>query len=216
MPDPFRPIAKNTIHPLAKAAGFRNRGNYYYRIVNDVVQQFCLLHLRMGFTIRFHISSVYNDNRYDREGWEVCRLINNANDFIGCYPTLLVPHPFDEDYNLRPDASAEICRKAFQEYLLPWFDRTQSPASAYSAAQELPQVSPLFTFGHLLAEDRLADAEHLLHDLCTPKTTDSKWWLENKPVFAALHRAVSEQDHEFIRQYMEQKKTATYKEFHWK
>ncbi|MBQ8143682.1 MAG: hypothetical protein IJ452_06395 [Butyricicoccus sp.] len=215
MPDSFRSIAKNTIHPIAKAAGFHNRGNYYYRIVNDVVQQFCLLHLRIGFTIRFHISSIYNENHRKAEGLEICQLIDGTSNPLGVHPTLLVAHPFDENYQLRPEACAEICRRAFQEYLLPWFDRTQDPVSAYDGARGLV-ISPLYRYGHLLAADRWTEAEQLLHDLCIPKSTDSKWWLENKPEFVALHRAVSEQDHEFIRQYMEQKKTATYKEFHWK
>ena len=49
--------------PLVQPLGFRCIGNrYYYRIVGDVVQQFCVLCLHRQCTIRFGMSSVYEKN----------------------------------------------------------------------------------------------------------------------------------------------------------
>ena len=36
----FYKAAKTAIDPMVKPLGFRRRGRFYYRIVNDIVQQF--------------------------------------------------------------------------------------------------------------------------------------------------------------------------------
>ena len=76
----FYSIAKQAITPIVKPLEFRCRGRFYYRIIDNVVQQFCLLWLNHDFTIRFNISSVYADNDRLIEGNEVAKIINGSNN----------------------------------------------------------------------------------------------------------------------------------------
>ena len=82
MANSFYQIVKQRINPIVKPFGFRIRDRFYHRIINNVVQQFCLLHLARDFTIRFHIFSVYDDNYRTMEGDEVHRLIDGTNDWL--------------------------------------------------------------------------------------------------------------------------------------
>ena len=209
MPNPFYPAAKAAIQPLAAEAGFRSRGRHFYRITNDVVQQFCLLSLRGNYTIRFHISSVYDENRYDAEGVEVCRLIDGTGFFLSNRPQLLVPDPFDPDYRVSLETCVEVCETALRAYLLPWFEQTADSERAFRQAQALGMLAPR-------GEPRARNCLGFL--LALGRTEEAAALLRQEPAceYRELCRAVTAQDGAFLRAYMEQKKAATYAEFKWK
>ena len=79
----FYKAAKAAIDPMVKPLGFRRCGRFYYRIVNDIVQQFCLFWLRFDFTVRFRVTSVYDSSAELIEGDEIYQLINGTNEWLG-------------------------------------------------------------------------------------------------------------------------------------
>lgn len=76
----FYSTTKRALAPIVKPLGFRCKGRFYHRIIDNVVQQFCLLWLNHDFTIRFHISSVFGDNDKHIEGSEIAKLIDGSNN----------------------------------------------------------------------------------------------------------------------------------------
>ena len=74
----FYKAVKPALDLVVRPLGFRSRDRFYYRIVNDVVQQFCLLYRNLDFTLRFDVASVYADNIL-AEGHDIYRLINGTN-----------------------------------------------------------------------------------------------------------------------------------------
>ena len=79
----FYKAAKAAMDPLGKPLGFRRRGQFYDRIVNDVVQQFCPFWRHFNFTIRFRVTSVYDSSVELVEGGEIYQLINGTNEWLG-------------------------------------------------------------------------------------------------------------------------------------
>ena len=59
MANPFYQVVNQRINPIINGSRIRDR--FYHRIVNNVVKQFCLLHLEWDFTIHFSVSSVYHN-----------------------------------------------------------------------------------------------------------------------------------------------------------
>ncbi|MFZ3131097.1 MAG: hypothetical protein WA125_08370 [Desulfosporosinus sp.] len=231
MANPFYQIVKQRINPIVKPYGFRIRDRFYHRIINNVVQQFCLLHLARDFTIRFHISSVYDDNYRTMEGDEVHRLIDGTNDWFG---TRVVGKLFGLDVlenpyaDMKPETlqkAADICANALEKYLLPWFSQTTTSEDALNASRS----SKLTDFykrydepddqeiGFLLDMDKYeAVAEILNYYIQNSDKYNKSWWQETGPEYKKLYTAIIKDDQSYIHNYMEQKKAATYTELKWK
>lgn len=75
MQNAFYSAVIKQIEPQVAPLGFRHDRQYYYRIVQDVVQQFCPLWLHHDFTIRFTLRSLYQDNMRRAEGLDVMQLV---------------------------------------------------------------------------------------------------------------------------------------------
>ena len=91
--------------PLVQPLGFCCIGNrYYYRIIGDVVQQFCVLCLHRQCTIRFGMSSVYEENDRKNEGAEVYTLIDGTKRWIVESSEEIAPGVYTTDERLlQPD-----------------------------------------------------------------------------------------------------------------
>ncbi|MDD7302733.1 MAG: hypothetical protein PUG87_12420 [Eubacteriales bacterium] len=230
MLSPFYSAVKQNIEPIIKPLGFRSYRRYYYRIINDVVQQFFPLWLHHDFTIRFVLRSLYQDNERTAEGDEVMRLINGTNLWLGPTSTEIAPHHYVANENfltLTPKTyqlSADICKEALTEYLLPWFEENTDSAKAYAACKTAklylsPQgcTEPLGGLGFLLGMgewDRACAAlypyiEHTIR-------FNPRWWSTVESEYTSLYRALIGKDAPYIRHYMEEKRQKNYKEFKWK
>jgi hypothetical protein len=232
MANPFYQIVKQKINPIVKPFGFRIRGRFYHRIINNVVQQFCLLHLERDFTIRFSISSIYDDNYRTMEGDEVHRLIDGTNDWFG---TRVVGKMFGLDVyenpyaDLKPETlqkAADVCANALETYLLPWFSKVTTSEDALRAAlsSELTGFDKMHDepgtdheIGFLLDMGKYeAVAEILNYYIQNNNKYSKSWWQETGPKYKQLYTAIIKNDYSSIYSYMEQKKAATYTELKWK
>ena len=232
MANPFYQIVKQRINPIVKPYGFRIRDRFYHRIINNVVQQFCLLHLERDFTIRFNISSVYDNNDRTMEGDELYRLIDGTDDWFGTQVVgkILGLDVYENPYaDMKPETlqkAADVCANALETYLLPWFSRTTTSEDAFRAAS----ASNLLGFdkrfnepgcdheiGFLLdmGKDK-AVAEILDYYIQNNKKYNKSWWEETGPEYKRLYTAIIKDDQTYIGGYMKQKKVATYAEFKWK
>lgn len=230
MANPFYQIVKQRINPIVKPFGFRIRDRFYHRIINNVVQQFCLLHLARDFTIRFHISSVYDDNYRTMEGDEVHRLIDGTNDWFGTrvvgkfYGLDVYENPYAD---MKPETlqkAADVCVDALEKYLLPWFSQATTSENALREAQSSGLFYRLHDesasseeIGFLLDMGKYADiAEILKYYIQNSDKYNKSWWQETGPEYKKLYTAIIKDDQSYIHNYMEQKKAATYAELKWK
>lgn len=229
MSSPFYNVVKKQIEPIIKPLGFRSYRRYYYRIINDVVQQFCPLWLYHDFTIRFVLRSLYQDNERTTEGDEVMRLINGTNRWLGPTSTEIAPDYYaaNEDFctlsQKTYQISADICEQVLSEYLLPWFEENTDSAKAYTACKTaelfLPDegvAEPVGGLGFLLGMgewDRACEAlrPYIEHTICC----NPNWWNMVEADYTPLYHALAEKDISYVQTYMEEKRQKNYKEFHW-
>lgn len=83
MQNAFYSAVRKQIEPQVAPLGFCLDRQYYYRIVQDVVQQFCPLWLHHDFTVRFTLRSLYQDNTRRAEGLDVMQLVDGSNRWLG-------------------------------------------------------------------------------------------------------------------------------------
>ena len=230
MLSPFYGVVKKRIEPIIKPLGFHSYRRYYYRIVNDVVQQFCPLWLYHDFTIRFLLRSLYQDNERIAEGEEVMWLINGTHRWLAPTFTKVSPNLYvaNEDFQtLTPKTyqiSADICEKALKEHLLPWFEENTDSEKAYAACKTAQLFLPrknvsdsIESLGFLLGMGEWDKALAVLHPYiertisCNPH-----WWSIMESEYTSLYHALAEKDISYVRNYMEEKRQKNYKEFKWK
>ncbi len=225
MANPFYQIVKQRINPIVKPFGFHIRDRFYQRIINNVVQQFCLLHLGRDFTIRFSISSVYDNNSRSTEGDEVHRLINGTNDWFGTRVVgkVIGLGVYENPYaDMKPETlqnAADVCANALEKYLLSWFSQAATSEDALNAAQALryDESWPYHEIGFLLDMGKYeAVAEILNYYIQNSNRFNKNWWQETGPEYKRLYTAIVKNDQLYISSYMEQKKAATYTELNWK
>lgn len=225
----FYQACKRAIIPVVKPLGFHSFNRYYYRITGGVVQQFCLLWLRRNFTIRFLLSSVYDDNDRTREGDDIYRLIDGTSTFLSMRPDKFCANPsaLFPTGPLLPDYEqcALVCRTALEEYLLPFFEQTTTLESAYSQCEEKKLVwrhevngkkepfSPS-TLGFLLGMGQYSDAQLLLDFMIENHTGyNQRWWMAHQEIYVQLRNALEEKDTAFLTTYLRKKKEETYQAF---
>lgn len=228
MPILFYSTAKRAIAPIVKPLGFRSQGRFYYRIIDNVVQQFCLLWRNHDFTVRFHISSVYAENDRYMEGNEVAKLIDGTNTWLG---QRLVPEGQPQRFSLQgpasglfPDSSgyANTCVDVLTEYLLPWFNAASDSASAYRMAKEAklfltPHQEPDShrSLGFLLDQKQWEQSAILIkYYLDHGHLYNQKWWTQREREYQPLYQALIHVDTAYLDQYMSAKKAETYRLFH--
>jgi hypothetical protein len=231
MANPFYQIVKQRINPIVKPYGFRVRDRFYHRIINNVVQQFCLFYRYRDFTIRFCISSVYNDNQKTTDGHEVHLLIDGTGSWFG---TRVVGKAFGLDVLENPYAdmspeslqqAAEVCADALDKYLLPWFSQAATSEDALAAIKSLnlpgykryDEPGSHIEIGFLLDMGKLDKVSEILnYYIQNSDRYNAWWWQETGPEYKQLYDAIINNDHIFINKYMEQKRAATFAELKWK
>ena len=232
--NPFYRIAATKIDPIVKPLGFHRYGRFYYRIINDVVQHFCLLWRHYDFTIRFELSSVYEDAERITEGYEIARLIDGSNQWLGLQSVETAPNI----YTLTgPSASfglgvfkrcSDECVNVLQKYLLPFFEKSTNSATAYEASKQsgllqlrkfsdIQEPETINSLGFLLGMGKIEQAEILLkYYIENNSKYNQRWWQEKEHEYIELLNAIQNKRANDIQNYMNQKKSATYKEFRWK
>lgn len=217
----FYSIAKQAITPIVKPLGFRCQGRFYYRIIDNVVQQFCLLWRNHDFTMRFNISSVYADNDRLIEGNEVTKIINGSNNmWLG---QRLVQGP---TASLFPNYSdcANTCVDVLTSYLIPWFDRASNSASAYKMAKDvnifitIHQEPDSYRGLGFLLDQKLWERSAILikYYLDNSHLYNQKWWKPREQEYQRLYEALVNMDTAYLDQYMDGKKSETYRLFRYK
>ena len=189
----FYSIAKQAITPIVKPLEFRCRGRFYYRIIDNVVQQFCLLWLNHDFTIRFNISSVYADNDRLIEGNEVAKIINGSNNMW-------------------------LGQRLVQG------EKACNSASAYKMAKDAnifltihQEPDSYESLGFLLDQQRWKQSAALIkYYLDNSHLYNQKWWIPREQEYQQLYEALVNMDTAYIKQYMDGKKSATYRLFRYK
>lgn len=214
-----RPALDQAVKPL----GFHSRDRFCYRIVNDVVQQFCLLYRNLDFTIRFNVVSVYTDNIL-AEGHDIYRLIDGTNQWLGlrmvqkasgelAYEGPVAADPFHPDLRL----CADSCTNAVKQYLLPFFDEATDSESAHRLLHQRvwdgrSSDDHTLCVGFLLGMGEWEQARDALkQDLDRPHGVAPVWnelW--------RLYDALDTYDIPYILDYMEKKEAATYTTLHLK
>ena len=227
----FYSIAKQAITPIVKPLEFRCRGRFYHRIIDNVVQQFCLLWLNHDFTIRFNISSVYADNDRLIEGNEVAKIINGSNNmWLG---QRLVQGELQQQFSLQGTTAslfphyidcANTCVDVLINYLIPWFEKACNSASAYKMAKDAnifltihQEPDSYESLGFLLDQQRWKQSAALIkYYLDNSHLYNQKWWIPREQEYQQLYEALVNMDTAYIKQYMDGKKSATYRLFRYK
>ncbi len=217
----FYRLAGKQINELVKPYGFKKRGRYFYRITSEgVVQQFCLLWLHQAFTIRFYLSSIYGANSHIIEGSEIYELINGSNN-----QWLSDDFADDEmDLNSLINSAADICLQAVQTILLPFLDSHKDPqsAKAYIVKSDPHILSGTVKYdtrelGFFLAMGDMTSAQNfLLYYIDNCESFNKNWWISIEGEYRSLLNAIRTEDRAFISDYMEKKKSTTYREYKWK
>ena len=171
MSNPIYAATHAQFMPLVQPLGFRCIENrYYYRIVGDVVQQFCVLCLHRQCTIRFCMSSVYEENDRKREGAEVYTLIDGTKRWIVESSKELAPSVFATDERLlQPDGdyfayAAARCTEVLQKVLLPWFEANTTPKQAMEAMQKQIAGVAMAAAGKILKEQADSSVDRSIYD----------------------------------------------------
>ena len=212
----FYRAAKRAIAPIVKPLGFRCEGRFYYRIVGNVVQQFCLLWLNNDFTIRFHISSVFDENDKTMEGEEVVKLINGSNNMW--FKDLM---DTDGQNQFGVQEYADKCVEVLTEYLLPWFDIASNSASAYKMVKQTnlyptihQEPDSYWCLGFLLdMEQWERSADVVKYYLDNSNLYNPKWWETREQEYRQLYDALVSGDSTYIEQYLDDKKARTHRLF---
>lgn len=229
MRNPIYRITHEQFAPLAEPLGFHCiEHRYYYRIVNDVVQQFCLLWLGRECTIRFSLSSVYEKNERKSEGFELSRLIDGTNNWIVPSSKEISPRVFAADPMLLTLTEesyryvADRCTDALRSSLLPWFSANTDSENSLSAMRRVRDIHegvPEFKdLGFLLAMKEWAQVKTILKAYfvdCTIPCREA-WMKEMQQEYLPLYDALVKGDLNAVQTYMDAKKQDTYREFKWK
>lgn len=150
MTSPFYKLAREKLMVLLKPLGFHVCGRFYYRIVGDVTQQFCLLWQYGDFTVQVSVSSVYaQNNRRNMEGFELAQLIDGSNRWFGSY-YYTGADGIDHYEPLFPDSSLKtlntasvMCVHLIRTYLVPFFQAADRMDTAYRAAWQYHDIGPI-------------------------------------------------------------------------
>lgn len=217
---PFYSITKQAITRIVKPLGFRTQGRFYYRITGNVVQQFCLLWINRNFTIRFHISSVFGDNDKSIEGNEITKLINGSNNmWLG---QLMAANQLQQRSYIQE--CANTCADVLTNYLIPWFDSANNSASAYKMAKEAniflathQEPDSYRCLGFLLDMERWEQSATLVKFyLDNSHLYNQKWWKPREQEYQQLYATLINKDMMYLKQYMDEKKSQTYRIFRHK
>lgn len=229
MQNAFYSAVRKQIEPQVAPLGFRHDRQYYYRIVQDVVQQFCPLWLHHDFTIRFTLRSLYQDNTRRAEGLDVMQLVDGSNRWLGSAILEIAPDVYiaNEDFCAVTEktiqASAAICEKMLTEHLLPWFQTNTDSASAYAACEKTGlfllqegAALPIAGLGFLLGMGDWERARETLKPYVEHSVNcNSRWWARMEPEYLPLYQALTRSDVPYIQNYMEEKRRKNGAEFRW-
>lgn len=224
----FYKAAKAAIDPMVKPLGFRRRGRFYYRIVNDIVQQFCLFWLRFDFTVRFRVTSVYDSSAELIEGDEIYQLINGTNEWLGLRMVETTPGvlayegPCANPFHIDLGQCAQVCAGAVGNYLLPFFEGMTDAQSALRLLRERgleicpvdwPEgVDSIRSLGFLLGMGEWERAEKTLKAFLDWPHADGSYW----NMMWKLYDALEALDVSGVLSYMDEREAATYAELKWK
>ena len=219
----FYKAVKPALDLVVRPLGFRSRDRFYYRIVNDVVQQFCLLYRNLDFTLRFDVASVYADNIL-AEGHDIYRLINGTNQWLGLrrvqkasgelvYEGPVAADPICPDLRLCADA----CTDAVKRYLLPFFDEAADSESAHRLLHQRvwdgrSSDDHTLCVGFLLGMGEWEQARDALKQYLDRPREEGMFWNE----LWKLYDALDSYDVSCILDYMEKKEVAAYAALHVK
>lgn len=228
--NPFYSVVRNQIEPAVKPLGFRHDGRYYYRIIQDVVQQFCPLWLHHDFTIRFTLRSLYQSNTRRAEGLDVMRIVDGTNRWLGGTMQEIAPNCYlarEDFYAATEEAvqlAADVCETTLRETLLPWFQQHTDSAKAYAACKQADlfllspgAAEPIAALGFLLGMGEWARAQETLRPYVERRVDcNPRWWARMEPEYLPLYTALAQGDFQTIQAYMEEKRRQNAAEFRWK
>lgn len=135
--------AKNKLHNIASDNGFICKDNLYYRLEDGFIQFFKIYTKYKTFSLKFFTAPLCSDINFDDDirfkdvnilwgSGSPYQLTDSTIDYIKT-------NPFGIDFsfeNYVEDAS-EILKRAFCDYLLPWFSDNTSIEKAYNEFMKL-------------------------------------------------------------------------------
>lgn len=128
---------KNKLHKNVTDIGFKLKGRTYYRLMDRYVQGFKIYTYNLSFSIRFFQQPLCFDIDKKYEGDDIHKFWSGIGPFsiVGIYTgdDSYSPNPFGikvtpENY---VNEASEILIRSFNEYLLPWFERSDTIEKAY-------------------------------------------------------------------------------------
>lgn len=124
----FYTESKRIIKPRVEQYGFKTYGRFFYRVVGDILQEFCILGLNRECTIRFFVKPLCGVEYRDIEGnFELSYLYGKRVEWI-----YYDPRDIESIRN-----AAEILANGIEKYLIPWFLKTETVESAYEESCNL-------------------------------------------------------------------------------
>ncbi len=164
-------------------------------MTNNVVQSFCILALNRACTVRFRVTPLCGDVDRTIEGEEVNELIDGTYSWIA---------GFDPTDALSVETSASILSTSIRNYLLPWFEKTDTCEKAYNEYQKFSIMSKHpNNIGFLLGMGNYVDTAKLLIEyILHSDNYNQHWWSLKRSEYQNLFNAISSNDTDFISSYI--------------
>ena len=163
---------KNRLHQKAIEDGFKLKGQTYYRLMDGYIQGFKIYTNHISYSIRFFQEALCLGIDKSFEGNDIHKLWSGTGPFsLGKIyledSSMFESNPFDIDVtpeNYVNEAS-EILVRSYNEYLSPWFTRSNTIEKAYEANCLIYDDRSLDVskYSWLLQMGRWSDASELIY-----------------------------------------------------
>lgn len=215
---------KNRLHQKAVEDGFKLKGQTYYRLMNGYIQGFKIYTNHMSYSIRFFQEALCLGIDKFFEGDDIHRFWSGIGPFsiVGIYigDDSYSPNPFG--IKLTPDnyvnEASEILVRSFNEYLLPWFEKSNTIEKAYEESCLLFHYdgkNPGGRYPWLLQMGRWMEATEFIH-----KRIEELKVYERLPNYVGesltsdleeLYNAIIENNESYVLDYIHAKENQTIK-----
>lgn len=127
----FYTECKKILKPIFESYGFKLYKRYFYRVVGDVFQHCCMLGLNHECTIRFFVEPLFcvseSEGREGEGPFELSYLYGDPVDWLKYDP---------KNIESIREVSKQLA-KYVEDYLIPWFLKTETIENAYKEACDL-------------------------------------------------------------------------------
>ena len=215
---------KNKLHKNVTDIGFKLKGRTYYRLMDGYVQGFKLYTYNLSFSIRFFQQPLCLGIDKNYEGDDIHKFWSGIGPFsvVGIYigDDSYSPNPFG--IKLTPEhyvnEASEILVRSLNEYLLPWFEKSNTIEKAYEENCLLFHKNgenPGGRYEWLLQMGRWMEATEFIH-----KRIEELKVYERLPHYVGgslttdleeLYNAIIENNESFVLDYIHTKENKTIK-----